>query len=77
MTTRRTIYLSRPLAERVEAYLRAHPEATLSGLVQEALEQHLTPPDPGAILELAGVVEQASTTARERAEDRVVQHRRA
>lgn len=69
---KRTIYLPDNLAERVEAYLREHPGVTLSGLVQEALAQCLVPPDPSAILNLAGLVLEASTAARQRAEDSFV-----
>ncbi len=73
---RRTIYLPEDLAQRVEAYLREHPGVTLSALVREALEQKLSPRDPRAILELAGLVTQASTSARERAEDQFVRRER-
>ncbi|MBI3971937.1 MAG: hypothetical protein HY332_11660 [Chloroflexi bacterium] len=70
---KRTIYLPDDLAERVEAYLREHPSLTFSTLVQEALAKEVMPPDPSAILDLAGLVPNASTIARERAEDRHVQ----
>jgi len=68
---KRTIYLPDQLDARVEAYLREHPGVSLSGLVQEALEQRLAPRDPARILELAGLVPSASTRAWEHAEDRV------
>jgi hypothetical protein len=68
---KRTVYLSDQLGARVQAYLREHPGASLSGLVQEALEQRLAPRDPRGVLELAGLVPSASTQAREHAEDRV------
>ncbi|HEY3110477.1 MAG TPA: CopG family transcriptional regulator [Chloroflexota bacterium] len=73
---KRTVYLPDQLDARVEAYLREHPGASLSGLVQEALEQRLAPREPRAILELAGLVTSASTSAREHAEDRVALGRR-
>src|SRR5207248_4341372 len=59
---RRTIYLPDVLAERVEAYLWEHPGLSLSTLVREALEHRLVPPDPGAILDLAGLVPEARST---------------
>ena len=73
---KRTVYLPDQLDARVEAYLREHPGLSLSGLVQEALEQRLTPRDPGRVLELAGLVPSTSTRAREQAEDRVALDRR-
>jgi hypothetical protein len=73
---KRTVYLPDDLAGRVEAYLREHRSLTFSTLVQEALEHRLTPPDPRAVLDLAGLVPEASTPARQRAEDRVVHRER-
>jgi hypothetical protein len=73
---RRTIYLPEQLAERVDTYLREHPGLSLSTLVREALEHRLTPPDPGAILDLAGLVPDASTVARRQAEGRFVRRER-
>jgi hypothetical protein len=73
---RRTIYLPNELAEQVEAYLREHPGVSLSTLVQEALEDRPAPPDPSAILVLAGLVPAASTVARLQAEDQVIGHER-
>ena len=67
---RRTIYLPDELGARVNAYLGEHPGATLSALVREALEARLKSPNPRAILDLAGLVSQASTAAALRAEDR-------
>ena len=52
----------------VAGYLKEHPETNLSALVQEALEARLRR-NPAALLELAGVVEKATRTAREGAED--------
>jgi hypothetical protein len=69
---RRTIYLPDELDKRVEAYLREHPGVSLSTLVRQALEERLTPPDPRAILELAGLVPQASRGAARHAEDQFV-----
>jgi hypothetical protein len=73
---RRTIYLPDDLARRVEDYLREHPGLSLSTLVREALDSRLMPPDPRAILDLAGLVPDASTAARERAEDQLFRHER-
>lgn len=65
---RTTIYLPDDLAQVVEEYLREHPETSLSALVQEALAARLRR-NPVALLELAGIVEKATRTAREGAED--------
>lgn len=73
---KRTIYLPEPVARRAEAYLQEHPGLTLSTLVQRALERELAPPDPRALLELAGLVRHASSDARKRAEDRLVRAER-
>jgi hypothetical protein len=73
---RRTIYLPDDFGERLDAYLREHPGVSLSTLVREALEDRLAPPDPRAILELAGLVPEASTAAVLHAEDRFVRHER-
>jgi hypothetical protein len=69
---KRTIYLPDDLARRVDAYLARHRGITLSTLVQEALEERVRPADPREILGLAGLVPKASTSARQRAEDRLV-----
>ena len=73
---RRTIYLPDELGERVEEYLRDHPDRSLSSLVQEALAERLAPPDPQGILELAGLIPTAATTAREHGEDRHIRRER-
>ncbi len=65
---RTTIYLPDDLAQAVEAYLKEHPQTTLSALVREALEARLRR-NPAALLELAGLVERASGSAGEGAED--------
>lgn len=66
---RATIYLPDDLAQAVEAYLKDHPGTSLSALVQEALRARLRR-NPEALLELAGIVEKATGSAREGAEDR-------
>ena len=73
---RRTIYLPDDLAERAEAHLRERPGLTFSTLVQDALAQRLAPPNPAAILDLAGLVTEASVPAGQQAEDRFVRHER-
>jgi len=73
---RTTIYLPDPLTKAVEAYLKEHPETSLSALVQEALEARLVPKNPAVLLELAGLVKTASTPARENAEDRLTRPER-
>ncbi|KGQ21919.1 ribbon-helix-helix domain-containing protein [Thermus filiformis] len=67
---RATIYLPDDLAQAVEAYLKEHPQTSLSALVQEALRVRLER-NPAALLELAGIVEKASVNAEEGAEDRL------
>jgi metal-responsive CopG/Arc/MetJ family transcriptional regulator len=69
---RTTIYLPDDLAQKVEAYLKEHPQTSLSALVQEALEARLRR-NPAALLELAGIVGKASVNAGEGAENH---HRR-
>lgn len=67
---RTTIYLPDDLAQLVKAYLKEHPETSLSALVQEALRARLRR-NPAALLELAGFIEKASVNAGEGAEDRL------
>lgn len=64
---RATIYLPDDLAQAVEAYLKDHPETSLSASVQEARLRR----NPAALLEPAGVVEKATGSPREGAEDRL------
>ncbi len=73
-----SIYLPSELEAVVQSYLQDHPELTLSGLVQEALE-HKLKPRRNRLLELAGFVsfdgkdkrtsEQIADDMRERPED--------
>ncbi len=60
---RLTVYLPDDLAQEVEAYRRAHPGKSLSALVREVLERELRR-RPEALLEVAGLVEEAKTPAR-------------
>jgi hypothetical protein len=71
-TVKHTIYLPDRLEKLVRVHLRRRRGATLSSLVQEALEAHIGEPDPKRLLELAGIVKHAeSLPAGERAEDAV------
>jgi hypothetical protein len=73
-----SIYLPNELEIIVQNYLQDHPEMSLSGLVQEALENKLKP-RRNTLLELAGFVsfdtvdkrtpEQIAEDLRERPED--------
>lgn len=66
-----TIELPEALATNLQTYLQAHPEENLQTLLQAALELKQTqlPKNPAKLLELAGIVTDASTHARDRAED--------
>ncbi|MFZ5991399.1 MAG: CopG family transcriptional regulator [Deinococcota bacterium] len=81
---RTTVYLPDDLARAVEAYLKEHPETSLSALVQESLAARLRR-NPAVLLELAGIVEKASgcspvgeaaSSAGEAAEDRLYRRER-
>ena len=50
-----TIYIPGKLEEAIKNHLEIHPEKTLSGLVQESLENKLLP-RKSRLLELAGFV---------------------
>lgn len=66
-----SVYIPEDLAEDVEAYLKAHPDTTLSRLIQDALKLRIGSPKPERILRLAGLVKREAAHARDRAEDRV------
>lgn len=66
---KRTVYLPDDLAERLNEYLRAHPDETLSSIVQQALEVKLAHKDVSKLLALAGVVQEAPCNAADHAED--------
>lgn len=57
------------LAERLDTYLKEHPEESVFSLIQEALEIKLTPKDSSKLLELAGIITEAPRNAADRAED--------
>ena len=66
---RRTVYLPDDLAERLNKYLREHPDETLSSIVQSALEVKLAHKDVSKLLALAGIVQEAPCNAADHAED--------
>ena len=66
---KRTVYLPDDLAERLNEYLREHPDETLSSTVQSALEVKLAHKDVSKLLALAGIVQEAPCNADRRAED--------
>lgn len=68
---KRTIYLPDSLSEQIDAYLQAHPDETLSSLVQSALEVKLAPKDVSQLLALAGIVQHPTHPAADHAEDRI------
>jgi metal-responsive CopG/Arc/MetJ family transcriptional regulator len=69
---KRTIYLPDQLSEQIDAYLKEHPDETLSSLVQSALEVKLAPKDVSQLLSLAGIVQHATHPAADHAEDRIL-----
>lgn len=66
---KRTVYLPDELAERLNEYLREHPDETLSSIVQSALEVKLAHKDVSKLLALAGIVQEAPCNAADHAED--------
>ena len=68
---KRTVYFPDELERQIADYLAGRPDLNFSALVQQAVRQRVTPPDPSALLDLAGLVPSASTQAADRAEDRV------
>ena len=67
-----TISLDLPddLQQRLEAYLATHPQDSFAAIIEDALAIRPLPERPEALLELAGIVEQAPYDAVEHAEDR-------
>ncbi len=68
----RTIDLADELAESLDAYLREHPNETISSLIQAALAIKLMPKHSSKLLQLAGIVTEAPYEAADHAEDREV-----
>lgn len=64
-----TIDIPDRLAEQLDLYLRTHPDATLAGLLDEALHVKLAPKDLSPLLALAGIVTEAPRGAADHAED--------
>ena len=65
---KRTAYLPDDLAERLNEYLKEHPEETIFSIVQEALEVKLAQKDVSKLL-IAGIIQNAPCDAADRAED--------
>lgn len=68
---KRTVYIPNDLDEKIEEYLAEHPEETLSSIVQEALCRKVAQKNVATFLAFAGIVEDESCNARDRAEDAV------
>jgi hypothetical protein len=64
-----TVELPDPLAEKLNTYLKEHPDETVLSLIQAALEVKLIPKDSSGLLALAGIISDAPHNARDRAED--------
>lgn len=60
---KRTLYIPDELWAQLEEYLKNHPEQNPSSVVQAALEDRLRPRNGSRLLELAGIVENASPDA--------------
>jgi len=71
MAIQRTIELPNDLVQRLDHYLREHPDETLSSLVMDILEMKLHPRDLSELLALSGIVAESPRNAGERAEDLV------
>jgi hypothetical protein len=52
---KRTIHLPDELAQRMEEYLKEHPEETWSGLVQKGVSRVLRRKDPSRLKKLVGI----------------------
>ncbi len=63
------IELPKKLAEQLDTYLSNNPSDNMAAIVKEALRIREFPKDGRKILELAGVVKEASRGAAEHAED--------
>ena len=63
------IELPEQLAKQLDFYFQTHPDETLVGLIQDALEIRLLPKDTAKLLQLAGIVTDAPRGASEHAED--------
>lgn len=56
---KRTIHLPDELAQRMEEYLKEHPEETWSGLVQKGVSRVLRRKDLSRLKKLVGIFEEA------------------
>lgn len=69
---KRTVYIPDELDKKFDEYLKEHPEETHSSVIQEAMQKKVAKKNVDEFLALAGVVEDTSCNARDRAEDNVV-----
>jgi hypothetical protein len=67
--TQLTLEIPDRLAQKLNLYLKEHPEEDLTSLIQDVLEIKLMPKDGSKLLELAGIVMEAPRGASEHAED--------
>ncbi len=54
-----TIEVPDAIAQKLQTYLRAHPDITLYSLIRETLEIKLVPKNSAKLLALAGIVKDA------------------
>lgn len=74
---KRTIYVPDALDRRLLAYVRTRPGATLSSVIQQAVETLISRNDSHQILRMAGLVRRASGPgAADRAEDHPIARER-
>lgn len=69
---KRTVYIPDELDKKFDEYLKEHPEETHSSVMQEAMQKKVAHKNVADFLALAGVVEDTSCNACDRAEDNVV-----
>lgn len=63
MALKTTVYLNDQLEKRLQDYLQENPEATLSNLIQDALEVKLNRENAAAaLLKIAGIAQNAKPT---------------
>lgn len=69
---KRTVYIPDALDKKIDEYLKEHPEESLSSIMQEAIYKKIAQKNVADFLALAGIIEDTSCNARDRAEDSVV-----
>jgi hypothetical protein len=63
MALKTTVYLNDQLEEQLQTYLQANPGATLSNLIQDALESKLNRANAAAeLLKITGIAQNAPPT---------------